>query len=154
MRRAAVLALMVAASACASIQLDTEGPVLLRFPPPARGGPTVFPEASPSGVLDLSGPCVRLQLSPGRTAILISSHKASVGRDAEGRYFQYDGRRFRHGEWIKGGGGGYDQLPADPLDGPVPEACRSGPFLVLVTIAPFDPSKVPPPQSPPPPPIG
>lgn len=152
MLRAAALALMVGASACANHQPQAPLPVLLRHPPPEQGGPTVFPEAAPSGILDLSGPCVRLQVRTDETPILISSHKASVGRDARGPYLQYNGRQFRHGEWVKGGGGHFDRLPAEPLDGPVPEACRSGPFLILVDIHAFDPSNVRPLESPPPPP--
>ena len=153
MRLAALLVpLLLAAGACASASgPEPSGPVLLRFKPPEQGGPTAFPEASPSGVIDLSGPCVSVQTRPGDTEILVSSHRASVGRDSNGAYLEYDGRRFRHGDWVKGGGGHFDQLPVGPLDGRVADACRGGPFLLLVGIGPFDPSEVPPPVSPPPP---
>ena len=150
-RAGIAIALTFGASACAVHHLPAT-PILLRHPPPERGGPTVFPQASPSGTLDLSGACVGLQLGPGNSRIVISSHLARVGRDGRGNYLEYDGRRFRHGQWVKGGGGGYDQLPAEPLDAPVPAACSSGPFLILVNIRLFDPSTVPPPVSPLPPP--
>ena len=155
MRRAALLLipLVIAAAGCATVAQPPTGITLLRHKPPEQGGPRVFPQAGPSGVLDLSGPCVGVEVRPGETQILISSSKARVGRDGRGYYLQYDGARFRHGQSIKGGGGYFDELPAAPLDGPVPEACRKGPFLILVDIKPFDRSKLPPPTSPPPPPV-
>jgi hypothetical protein len=151
MRWTAALGLLFAACACATQLPQPTVPVLLRFPPPERGGPTVFPEASPSGRLDLSGPCARIEIRPGDAETLISSADADIARDSKGTYLQYRDRRFRHGAWVKGAGGHFPGLPSQPLDGTVPETCRAGPFLVLVDIHPFDPAKVPPPQSPPPP---
>lgn len=143
-----------AMAACATAQQPLAEPFLLRHKPPERGGPSVFPEASPSGVLDLSGACVRLRHSPGYAPIVISSADASVGRDRVGPYLRYRDHRFRNGTWVKGGGGHLgNALPAEPLDARVPQACSAGPFLILVAIRPFDPTKVPPPKSPPPPPV-
>ena len=150
MRRAAALALLCV-SACSTDSRSGGTPTLLRFLPPERGGPRALPEASPSGILDLSGPCVSLQLGPNRTTTIISTHDVEVGRDNRGVYLDYDGRRFRHGARVKGGGGHSDRLPADPLDGPVPAECRAGPFLIFYGFRDFDPSMVPPPKSPPPP---
>ena len=153
MRLALFLTLTFGIGGCASVGQGQAVPTLLRFLPPERGGPTVFPEASPSGMLDLSGPCVRLRHSPGYTPIVISSADASVGRDRVGPYLRYHDHRFRNGSWVKGGGGHMGKaLPAEPLDARVPQACSAGPFLILVAIRPFDPAKVPPPKSPPPPP--
>jgi hypothetical protein len=151
--RSALAALLL--GACAhnpSGKLAT--PVLLRFVPPERGGPTTFPEANPSGVLDLSGPCVRLELRPGHFTTVVSSANARVGRDWKGPFLQYGQHRFRHGAEIEGGGGHSDSLPTDfgLFDGPVPEACSRGPFLILVGIEPYE--RQPPPKSPPPPPVG
>ncbi len=153
MRRAIALALLLGASACMRQELQGAMPVLLRFQPPERGGPTMLPEASPSGVLDLAGPCVALEIRPGNRSTIISTAEASVGRDSGGPYLQYGKHRFRHGSWVKGGGGHYDRIPAfGPLQGPVPAACSTGSFLIFYGMRPFVPSSEPP-RSPPPPPI-
>ena len=83
MRRAALLLipLVLAAAGCATVAQPPTGITLLRHKPPEQGGPRAFPEASPSGVLNLSGPCVGVGVRPGETQILISSSKARVGRD-------------------------------------------------------------------------
>src|SRR5688572_7999996 len=101
----AALALMLGAAACARPEMQPATPVLLQFQPPKLGGPTALPEASPSGVLDLRGPCIALETSPGNRSTIITTAEASVGRDTGGLYFQYGKRRFRHGSWVKGGGG-------------------------------------------------
>ena len=148
---AAALPLLLCVAACTTNSQAGDTPTLLRFLPPEQGGPAALPEASPSGIIDLSGPCVRLQLDPGRSRVVISTHDSNVGQDIRGIYVEFHGRRFRHGTHVKGGGGGIDRLPADPLDAPVPEACGAGPFLIFHSVREFDPTKVPPPRSPPPP---
>jgi hypothetical protein len=152
MRLLSAAAALLGSAGCATGLPLGDAPALLRFQPPELGGPTTLPEASPSGRLDLSQPCVSLEHSGG-TSVLISTHEASLGRDSRGLYLQYDGRRFRHGNWVKGGGGHIDQLPVGPLQGPVPEQCRAGSFLIFYGIEAFQPSSAPP-KSPPPPPIG
>ena len=167
MRGVAVLALMLAA--CAQQQEPGEttqakaepaepaAPVLLRFLPPEQGGPSAYPEAQVSGVLDLTGPCVRLQAdSDRRMTIVVSSPGPRVGRDFAGLYIQSDNERLRHGSSVTGGGGWFDSLPSNHgrLDRPVPPACTSGPFVIVTGMERYDPSKLPPPRSPPPPPIG
>ena len=153
MRKVAVLAILLAAPACATPDAQLPLPVLLQFQPPERGGPTMLPEASPSGLLDLTGPCVALEIRPGARSTIISTAEASVGRDSGGPYLQYGKNRFRHGSSVKGGGGHYDGIPAfGPLQGPVPAACSTGSFLIFYGIKPFVPSSEPP-RSPPPPPI-
>jgi len=152
MRRALLLPLALATVACATAVPESAAPLLLRFQPPERGGPIMLPEASPSGVIDLTRPCVALEIRPGHLSTIITTAEARLGRDSKGLYLQYRDRRFRHGSSVKGGGGHYDTIPLGfgPLDAPVPEACSTGPYLIFYGIEPFVPSSLPP-QSPPPP---
>ncbi|MBA3510970.1 hypothetical protein [Sphingomonas sp.] len=170
MRGAAALACLLAAGACtqgqdqrreqrqsasakaASAEQPTL-PVLLRYLPPERGGPEAYPEAIVSGVLDLSGPCVRLQDGHGRVTTVVSAPGAYLRQDAAGLYIQSGRERLRHGSSVTGGGGWFDNLPAGPgtLDRPIPAQCRSGPYVVVTDIQRYDPSDDPPPRSPPPP---
>ena len=151
MHAAAVFVALLTAAACATPDPKLSLPVLLQLQPPERGGPTMLPEASPSGVLDLTGPCVALEIRPGARSTIISTAEASVGRDSGGPYLQYGKHRFRHGSTVKGGGGHYDGIPAfGPLQGPVPAACSTGSYLIFYGIEPFIPSSAPP-RSPPPP---
>lgn len=151
MRGAAALVLMLGSSACAAPQLQPDLPVLLRFQPPERGGPTALPEASPSGIVDLSGPCVALRTGTSGSTVIIASARASVGRDARGPYLQFGSHRFRHGDWAVGGGGYFDQLPVWPLQSAVPPACSTGSYLIFSGAKPPARSSAPP-RSPPPPP--
>jgi hypothetical protein len=164
MARAATLALLVLACACAQQQQqpasraervsEPASPVLLRYLPPQRGGPSAFPEAQVQGVLDLGGACVRLQDPHGRTTTVVSSSGPYLGQDIGGLYIQSGEERLRHGASVTGGGGWFDDFPAalGALDGPIPEECRSGPFVVVTGIERFDPADRPPLRSPPPPP--
>jgi len=136
---------------------EPASPVLLRFLPPEQGGPSAYPEAIVSGVLDLTGPCVRLQAdSDRRMTTVVSSPGPSVGRDFAGLYVETAKERLRHGSSVTGGGGWFDSLPASHgrLDGPVPAACTSGPFVILTGMERYDPADEAPPQPPPPPPGG
>ena len=166
MRRAAALVLVLALGACAprqdsgqtaqanSAPAEPAAPVLLRFQPPERGGPSAYPEAQISGVLDLSGPCVRLHRR--RMTTVVSAPGPRVGRDFAGLYIQSGTERLRHGSSVTGGGGWYDALPINhgTLDREVPPACASGPFVIVTGMERYDPAAQPPPRSPPPPPIG
>lgn len=165
MRPAAPLSLMLLVCACAQQQTQSAPlpapaeepatPVLLRYLPPERGGPSAFPEAQVQGVLDLTGPCVRLRNTNGRMTTVVSSSGPSLGRDVAGLYVQTPRERLRHGSTITGGGGWFDNFPAlGPLDRPIPQACRSGPFVVVTGMQAFDPADEPPLRSPPPPPVG
>lgn len=142
MRRAAALSLVLLLCACAQQQTrsaplaapaeEAATPVLLRFLPPERGGPSAFPEAQVHGILDLTGPCVRLRDTHGRMTTVVSAPGPSLGRDVAGLYVQTPGERLRHGSPITGGGGWFDDLPAlGAVDRPIPQACRSGPFVVV-----------------------
>jgi len=143
------------ANAAEAVPAEPASPVLLRYLTPEQGGPTVFPEAQVHGVLDLSGPCVRLQDSKGRMTTVVSSSGPYLGRDHAGLYLQTVRERLRHGSSVTGGGGWFDAFPAGlgRLDRPISERCRSGPFVVVTGMHSFDPADEPPPRSPPPPPV-
>lgn len=153
--RGAALALIVALGGCASVPQQPV-PTLVRYLPPERGGPRAFPEASPSGVLDLSGPCVALRVNPeerpDQRSVIIGASDLSVGRDRRGPYLRQGKQRFRHGDWVKGGGGGYDTIPAERMEAPVPAACRTGSYLVFYDLKQFNWRKVKPLEPPVPPP--
>ena len=165
MRRAAALSVMLFLCACAreqpqpapqsTVAEEAAGPVLLRYLPPEHGGPSLFPEAQVHGVLDLTGPCVRLQGPDGRMTTVVSAPGPRLERDVAGLYVQTAKERLRHGSSVTGGGGWFDAFPAGlgPLDRPIPEECRSGPFVVVTGIARYDPADEPPLRSPPPPPV-
>ena len=133
---------------------ESTSPVLLRYLPPERGGPEAFPEAQVSGVLDLSGACVRLQDPHVRMTTLVSSPGPYLGRDLAGLYVQSGRERLRHGSSVTGGGGWFDKFPGglEVLDRPIPDQCRSGPFVVVTGMRRYDPAGQPPPRSPPRPP--
>lgn len=165
MRRAAPLSLMLLFCACTQEQRQSAPqrahaeepptPVLLRYLPPERGGPSMFPEAQVHGVLDLTAPCVRLQDPQGRMTTVVSASGPYLQRDFAGLYVQAPKERLRHGSSVTGGGGWFDNFPAGlgPLDRPIPDACRSGPFVVVTGMKSYDPDDEPPLRSPPPPPI-
>ena len=173
MRGAALLAILVAAGACAQrqeerrdVQQETAAaeppapaeppsPILIRYKPREQGGPGPVPEAEVSGVLDLAGPCVRLQNSRGEMWTLVSTAGPRLGRDFAGLYLDSGRERLRHGSSVKGGGGWFTGLPSiGALERPVPPACAAGPYVVAYGLTRYDPSDEAPPRSPPPPPVG
>ena len=166
MRGAVALVLALLAAGCAEKQQQGEprpvqtnepaSPVLLRYLPPERGGPSVFPEARVHGLLDLRGDCVGLRDPQGRTTTVVSSSGPFVGQDSAGLYIQSGEERLRHGSTITGGGGWFSDFPAGlgALDGPIPDACLSGPFAVVTGMQGHGPADQPPLKSPPPPPVG
>ena len=152
MRRAAALAVLLAAAACGDdreqqqalpanqaaqaqaqaqpAQPEIHSPVLLRYKPVDRGGPEGSMMALPQGVLDFTGPCVRLQGASGELRTVVAPAGSRLGRDFAGLYWGVGKERLRHGSSVIGGGGEMPRLPADDvLDGPVPEACRAGPAI-------------------------
>jgi len=134
---------------------ESTSPVLLRYLPAERGGPEAYPEAQVSGVLDLSGACVRLQDPQVRMTTVVSSPGPYLGRDLAGLYVRSGHERLRHGSSVTGGGGWFDKLPGGlgVLDRPIPDQCRSGPFVVVTGMRRYDPAGQPPPRSPPSPPV-
>ena len=167
-RGAAALACLLAVGACTqgqeqrqtaqanAVRAKPASPVLLRYLPPERGGPRAYPEAQISGVLDLSGACVQLQDPHVRMTTVVSSPGPYLRQDLAGLYLQSGKERLRHGSSVTGGGGWFDNLPAGlgALDRPIPNQCRSGPFVVVTGMRRYAPSDRPPPRSPPPPPPG
>lgn len=154
----ALAALAVAGTACNQHAQPATGEaagsalVMLRYLPPERGGPSAYPEAQVSGVLDLSGPCVQLSGHEGEMRIVISSPGPQVGRDSAGLYVRSGQERLRHGSSVTGGGGWFSNVPQlGALERPIPEECRSGPFVVVTGMERFDPASEPLPVSPPPP---
>ena len=88
-----------------------------------------------AGVLDFTGPCVRIQDRAGAFKTLVTVSGARLLRDSLGWYFPSGRVRLRHGSSI--GGAGLD-LPALPpserLAEPVPAACGTGPAIELISI--------------------
>ena len=174
MRCAAAFVLLVALGACAprqdngqaaqasaapgqaSVPGQAPAPVLLQYRTADRGGPSAYPEARVSGILDLFGPCVRLQDSRGGMTTVVSSPGPRLGEDSAGLYIQSGAERLRHGSSITGGGGWFDNFPGGlgQLDRPIPDMCRSGPYVVVTGMQRYDPADMRPPKSPPPPPSG
>ena len=162
-RHAAALAFLIIAGACEkhdnkqqpalqpkqanAPEPEMPSPVLLRYKPAQEGGPGAFMAAIVRGVLDFSGPCVRLQHSSGQFRTVVSTAGSRLERDFAGLYWQVGNRRLRHGSSVIGGGGEMPQLPTDQvLDGPVPQACRTGPALELIGPQRYDPPDEPPPR--------
>jgi hypothetical protein len=154
-RAAAAFAISLAAAACQkpeeqqprvqpveknSRQAEIGSPMLLRYKPVEQGGPDTFMAANVHGVLDLSGPCVRMQNMAGEFQAVVSASGSRLERDAAGLYWQVGGDRLRHGASVVGGGGEMPRLPPDQLlDGRVPDACRAGPAVELVGPQRYDP---------------
>ena len=85
------------------------------------------------GVLDFTGPCVRVQQRSGQFRTVVTTAGSRLVRDSAGLYWPSGKDRLRHGSSVIGGGGEMPQLPSDEvLDRPVPQACREGPALELI----------------------
>ena len=149
MRRVAALAALLVAAACQQrteerppappqeqaipAQAEMRSPVLLRYKSDEQGGPNAFMAAIVRGVLDFSGPCVRVQDSSGRFRTVVTAAGSRLARDSIGLYWPAGTDRLRHGSSAIGGGGEMPRLPADAvLDGAVPPACRPSPALELI----------------------
>ena len=153
-RAAAAFALSLVAAACQkseeqqapvqpeqtnSPRPEVRSPVLLRYKPAERGGLDTFMAANIHGVLDLSGPCVRLQNMAGQSRTVVSASGSRLARDSAGLYWQIGDERLRHGASVVAGGGEMPRLPPDQLiDGPVPQGC-SGPAVELIGPERYDP---------------
>ena len=161
MRLAAVLLLLSGAAACEqdreqepqpnsqasqadAAEPEIRSPLLLRYKPAQKGGPDASMAALVQGVLDLSGPCVRLQDSSGEFRTVVAPPGSRLRRDFAGLYWAAGRERLRHGSSVIGGGGEIPRLPpGDSLDVAVPQACRAGPAVELAIQGRFDPPDEP-----------
>ena len=130
-------------------------PILITYRPSGLGGPEVFRAAIVGGVLDFTGPCIRLADSGGSLRTVVASSGTALKRDSMGWFLPSGTDRLRHGATVEGGGGEMPALPpADTLSAKVPGDCLTGPAVEMVAIhrsAPA-PQGRPPEPSPPPPP--
>ena len=126
-------------------------PLLVTYKPASAGGPEVFREAIVGGVLDLAGPCVRVQGADGAMRLVVTIAGSALRRDSLGWFLPAGDDRLRHGATVESGGG---ELPAPPaaalLAVAVPPAC-AGPTLEMSGIRRWQPRSDPSVAVPPPP---
>lgn len=87
------------------------------------------------GVLDFTGPCVRVQDRSGAFKTLVTVAGVRLLRDSLGWYLPSGRVRLRHGSSIGGAGLDLPALPAsERLAEPVPAACGTGPAIELISV--------------------
>lgn len=124
------------------VHLRPPAPLRFSVPPPAPGAPYLAVAkprggaewmALAGGRLVVEDGCIRLKGGDAPSTLVIwrGNHALDSSRPGELRIVdRFSGSFVRVGDEVELGGGGGDRLPVDPshLEGPIPPACRHGPY--------------------------